>query len=70
MTAQTPRPAWKRGSALHMMWAGVWAILVIPSMLWWYESILWVILVSLWANIYTCLSAYEGAKAKEAVADQ
>ncbi len=69
MTAQIPRPAWRRGSSLHMMWAVVWALLAIPSMLWWYESIRWVIIVSLWANAYTCLSAYEGAKSKEATVD-
>lgn len=36
----------------------VWMVLAIPSLIWWSESILWVILISLWANIVGHFSAY------------
>jgi len=52
-------------SKLHLIAVVVWVILGIPSILWWHSSILWVIFISLYANIATHLSGYEAARAKE-----
>lgn len=45
---------------------GVWALLAVPTALWWKESILWVALMSLYANIGAHWSAYQGARAEKA----
>lgn len=40
----------------------VWAMLLIPSLLWWKDSLLWIIVMSWWANVSAsaaaCLAAY------------
>lgn len=41
-----------------------------PTLLWWSNSILWLIFISLWANIVAHASAYESARAKELVREQ
>lgn len=40
----------------------VWILLIIPSLLWWSESILWVVLMSTWANIAGHWSAWQAAR--------
>lgn len=42
----------------------LWLILVVPSLLWWKDSILWVIVISLWANIVGHFSAYIAGRAE------
>jgi hypothetical protein len=46
---------------IHRILALVWALLAIPGVLWWAESILFVILVSLYANFVGEVSASEAA---------
>jgi len=43
---------------------GVWALLLIPTMLWWKESVLWVAIMSLYANVVGHWSAYQGSRAE------
>src|SRR5215218_4978931 len=49
----------------HFILAGVWVILVAPSMIWWAESILWVIFLSLYANFESSMAAGESRKDRE-----
>ena len=35
----------------HLVAAVMWVILAIPSLIWWKNSVLWVILISIYANI-------------------
>lgn len=46
----------------------VWVLLIFPTLLWWKESILWVALMSIWANIVGHFSAYIAARS-EVVSD-
>lgn len=48
----------------HYAMCVVWALLLIPSLLWWKTSILWVIFLSLYANFATHWSAAQGARAE------
>ncbi|PRH79354.1 hypothetical protein C6N75_09725 [Streptomyces solincola] len=50
---------------LHVAMALLWFLLIIPTMLWWKESILWVLLISIYANIVGHWGAYQAAKAEE-----
>lgn len=42
------------------MW--FWISLIIPTLIWWKESILWVAIMSLYANIEASASAHEAQK--------
>lgn len=42
-----------------------WAVLVLPTVLWWRESILWVALMSVWANLASHFAAYQATRAEE-----
>jgi len=51
----------------HFVMMITWALLGIPTVIWWKESILWVAFMSLWANIASHFGAWDGARAEEAV---
>jgi len=48
---------------------GVWAAALLPTLIWWKESILWVAFMSLYANFATHWSSYQGARAEKASYD-
>ena len=43
----------------------VWVLLAIPAVLWWSESVLFVILISLYANVAGHFGAYQSAHAEK-----
>jgi hypothetical protein len=55
--------AWAK---LHATLTVVWVFLIAPTLLWWRDSVLWVALMSLWANIAAHWSAWQGARAERA----
>lgn len=42
-----------------------WAVALIPTLLWWRDSILWVSFMSLYAIIVSHWSAYQGSRAED-----
>lgn len=54
----------------HMSMTAVWFILIIPTVLWWKDSILWVALMSVWANIMAHFAAYMAARAEKREAER
>jgi hypothetical protein len=50
----------------HLVAAVMWVGLAIPSLIWWKDSVLWVILISIYANIVGHLSEYSAARADQA----
>ncbi|HBY0146075.1 TPA: hypothetical protein MIN56_01375 [Klebsiella pneumoniae] len=50
----------------HLVAAVMWVGLAIPSLIWWKDSVLWVILISIYANIVGHLSGYSAAQADQA----
>lgn len=49
----------------HHLYEGIfWALLTIPTMIWWQESVLWVALMSLYNNYKTAIGAHEGRQAR------
>jgi len=42
----------------------VWMLLLIPSLLFWSESVMWVVLMSVWANIAGHWSSWQAARAE------
>ncbi len=51
---------------LHLFLALVWAVLTIPTLIWWKNSILWVSLMSIYAIVISHLAAYSAAHAEKA----
>ena len=50
----------------HLVAAVMWVGLAIHSLIWWKDSVLWVILISIYANIVGHLSGYSAARADQA----
>ncbi|HBW8413396.1 TPA: hypothetical protein RQ687_000223 [Klebsiella pneumoniae] len=50
----------------HLVAAVMWVGMAIPSLIWWKDSVLWVILISIYANIVGHLSGYSAARADQA----
>ncbi|HFN0530622.1 hypothetical protein ACVSSC_03415 [Klebsiella pneumoniae] len=50
----------------HLVAAVMWVGLAIPSLIWWKDSVLWVILISIYTNIVGHLSGYSAARADQA----
>jgi len=54
----------------HLALTGVWILLIIPTMLWWSTSILWILLISLYANIIGHSSAWQAVRAEMAIKEK
>jgi TM2 domain-containing membrane protein YozV len=49
------------------LWATIgWLVLVIPTIVWWRQSLLWIALMSVWANVASHFSAWMAARAEDA----
>lgn len=51
----------------HLIMVFVWAALAIPTVLWWKDSVFWVALMSLYANLVGHWSSYQAAHAESKV---
>lgn len=54
-----------RVAVVHYVVAGVWALLIIPTLLVWKNSVLWVAAMSLYANFVGHLSAAKASRAEQ-----
>lgn len=50
----------------HFVMMCVWVLLLIPTLIWWKQSILWVAAMSLYANFVGHFSAWDAAMAARA----
>lgn len=50
---------------VHLALAVLWGVLIVPTVIWWKNSILWVAGCSLYANVISHLAAYAAARAEE-----
>lgn len=50
----------------HLVMMGVWTLALIPTFLWWGQSILFVLFVSLYANWATHFGAWQACRAETA----
>lgn len=47
----------------------VWALLLVPTLLWWKQSVLWVSVMSLYANVVGHWSAFQASRAETEAED-
>lgn len=50
----------------HALAAFSWAAILIPTLLWWRDSVLLVLVMSLWANVIGHWSAWQATRAEDA----
>lgn len=55
---------------VHAVALVVWLVLAIPTFLFWKSSLIWIVAMSWYAIVASHWSAWEGAKATQAVEDQ
>lgn len=63
-TAVQRRRMATRLARIHLALTVVWILLIIPTLLWWHDSILWVASISVYANVAAHASGYQGARAE------
>jgi hypothetical protein len=51
----------RRRRTLHLVLTLLWLALAVPSVLWWKDSIPWLVMVSVYANAAGHWAAYEAA---------
>ena len=56
----------RRFRAFHLCATGFWLSMVVPTVLWWHDSILWVAFMSIWANVATHWGAWQASRAEVA----
>lgn len=56
----------KKWLVVHGMMTGVWAVLVVPTVIWWHDSVLWIGLISCYANAVGHFSAWQASRAEKA----
>ncbi len=61
------RGQWISLARVHLSLTGLWALAVIPTVIWWHDSILWVAFISVYANVATHWGAYQASRAEQAV---
>ena len=54
----------RRWRNFHGIATLVWAALIVPSLLWWRQSVPWLVFMSVWANVGTHFSAYQAARSE------
>jgi hypothetical protein len=52
-------------AVLHYCAAAAWVLLIIPTLIWWAQSVLWVAALSLYANMASHLSAAKASQAEQ-----
>lgn len=52
---------------VHLILTWVWVALLLPTVLWWKDSILFIGMASVYANVISHWTAYQAARAEDAV---
>ena len=42
----------------------IWILLIVPSLLWWHSALIWIVFMSVWANVGTHFGAWQATKAE------
>lgn len=48
----------------------LWIALIAPSLLWWRDSVPYLVLISVWANVAGSAAAYQAARSEESAVDK
>jgi hypothetical protein len=54
---------------IHLGLTLAWGMLIIPSILWWSQSVPWLVFMSAWANVAASAASWQAAKAAQSHRD-
>lgn len=54
----------------HLAFTVMWALVVVPTVIWWHDSVLWVALMSAWANMVGHFGAWQATRAEQSSEDR
>lgn len=60
---RVPAIAWRRVQFTSTL---IWALLIVPSVTWWQESVPWLVFMSVWTAMGASMAAWQGTRAEEA----
>jgi ABC-type lipoprotein release transport system permease subunit len=46
----------------HAAMTGVWLLAIVPSVLWWRNSVAWIVFMSVWANLAGHFASWQAAR--------
>jgi ABC-type lipoprotein release transport system permease subunit len=46
----------------HATMTGVWLVAIVPSVLWWSQSVAWIVFMSVWANLAGHFASWQAAR--------
>lgn len=49
-------------ATFHFYMTCAWVILIVPSVLWWSQSVKWIVIMSVWANVAGHFSAWQASR--------
>lgn len=49
----------------HLGATVVWGLAIVPTLMWWHSSVLWVALMSVWANVASHFAAWQATRIEE-----
>lgn len=52
----------ERLRTFHLIMTVFWTLMIVPSILWWKDSVLWVIVLSVWANLASHFAAWQASR--------
>lgn len=55
---------------VHLILAVIWLILMVPTVTVWKDSVMWVGIISVYANVVSHWGAYQAARAEKAINDK
>jgi hypothetical protein len=50
----------------HLIMAAIWVVLIVPTVAWWSDSVLWVAFLSIYANVASEIAAHHALRAEKA----
>lgn len=59
-----------RGSTIHLLLAGFWCLMAVPTLTVWANAVWWIGLISIAALVSTEVGAYSAARAQELAEQQ
>jgi hypothetical protein len=54
---------------VHLYCTWIWVVLLVPTVFWWKDSILFIGLASVYANVVSHWTAYQAARAEKAASN-
>ena len=55
-------PTPKTWARVHLALTFLWIAAIVPTLIWWRDSVLWVAMMSLWANIASHAAAWQASR--------